>query len=143
MGSFEDHANTLAGVELVGEYPGVEEALEAAQEALTFAASLADTFERNGAVMPVEPNVGDLERLFDAHMCELRAAAVLLADYPDSVERARTIHKELSVAIEEGHNGADPRSAQGFSKLAQRVELIREELTRLTEALRDLTEDLP
>ncbi len=141
MPSFESHANTLAGVELLGDYPGVEEALEAAQEALTFAASLADTFERNGAAMPKEPNVGDLERLFDAHMCELRAAAVLLADYPDSVERARTIHKELSVAIEEGENEADPRSAVGFSKLARRVELVREELTRLTSVLRELSQE--
>lgn len=139
MPSFEDYSNTLAGVELLGDYPGVEEALEAAQEALTFAGSLTDTFERNGAVMPEEVTVGDLERLFDAHMCELRAAAVLLADYPDSVERSRTIHKELSVAIEE-QNSADPRSAQGFSKLARRVELVREELTRLTEALKDLTD---
>lgn len=146
MSSFEEHANTLAGVELVGDYPGVEEALEAGQEALTLAASLATTFGRNGAVMPKEVNVGDIERLFDAHMSELRAAAVLLADFSsddpkeDAVGRARIIHKELSAAIEAGHNEADPRSAQGFLKLARRVELVREELTRLQEMMKQLTQ---
>lgn len=146
MASFEDHASTLAGVELIGDYPGVEEALEAGQEALTFAASLADTFQRNGAAMPKDVNVGDLERLFDAHMCELRGAAVLLADYAsedpnqDAVCRARTIHKQLTEAIDAGQSIVDLRTATGYSKLARRVEIVRESLTQLQAVMKDLIE---
>lgn len=139
MPSFEDHANTLAGVELMGDYPSVDEAIEAGQEALTFAQSLVDTFRHNGAELSGCVNVGDLENLFDAHMSELRAAAVLLADYPDSADRSRTIHNELVAAISAGTNGADPRTAAGFQKLARRIELTKEHLTRLGKVLEDLS----
>ncbi len=76
--------------------------------------------------MPDEPDVGLLENLFDAYVCELAAATMALQNYDDSSDRLRIVAKELMVEIEAGRVKVDPQTVQGYLKLADRIEASRE-----------------
>ncbi len=114
----------LEGYDVEAEDEG--EALNKAEEAMSFVLSLHNAFAQQGVTMPDEPDVGLLENLFDAYVCELAAATMALQNYAGSPERLRTVAKELMVEIEAGRVKVDPQTVQGYLKLADRIEASRE-----------------
>lgn len=101
------------------------EALNCAADALAFVLSIHNAFVAQGVTMPQEPDVGRLENLFDAYVCELAAATLALQNYPDSTERLRTVAKELQTVVDKGEVEVDPQTVQGYLKLADRIEASR------------------
>ena len=109
------------------------EALNKAEEAMSFVLSLHDAFAQQGVTMPEEPDVGLLENLFDAYVCELAASVMALQNYEGSPERLRNVAKELLVEVKAGRSDVDPQTIQGFLKLADRIEASKESFKPLME----------
>ena len=102
------------------------EALNMAEEAMSFVLSLHEAFAQQGVTMPAEPDVGLLENLFDAYVCELAASVMALQNYEGSPERLRNVAKELLIEVKADRSEVDPQTIQGFLKLADRIEASKE-----------------
>lgn len=98
------------------------EAYEMGADALAFVKGIHEVFKELGMTSREEPNLAELENLFDAMHCELAAAALFLCE--PSFARVPDMLRAISVGLSNSEH-VPPEVAKGFERLAKRIENTR------------------
>lgn len=125
----DEYVVALEGINVDTLTPEQCDALDLAEECMTFAQGLHNTFRANGARLPEELDLAALENLIDAHFCELVAATMLLSNIPDAETRLQQVAKELE------ESGADVAVAiiEGYRRLSERITKTKAVLNKFPE----------
>lgn len=120
MATYEEHILVLEDSDLP------EETVEAAAQAISFAAYLRNFYVVTGVLneeAPIDCRV--LEGLIDAFHGELAAAAIILSE--DSFKGVPELLRSTEVTMVDPENAVPEYVRKGFGRLASRIEKAREE----------------
>lgn len=127
-----------------------DEALEAAEDAMSFVLMLHTLLRENGANLSEEPNVDELGNVIDGVFGELAAASIFLSE--KVFQRVPKMLRGIADAIEtadvdfEDPNGeigpsVPPSVIRGYRDLAKRIEVARVQKAELFETLKKVTQN--
>lgn len=110
------------------------DAIEAAADAMGFVLALHNMFRDNGYDLPEEPDVSDLENVFDGMMGELAAACLFLSE--DSFSNVPSMLRAISrsfAALQVPGTEVPTVITKGYERLANRIEATRVQKQQMKE----------
>lgn len=107
-----------------------DETAESAVDAMTFVKSLHQVFKDSGMTASEEPNLAEMENLFDSMLGELGAACLFLS--APSFERVPDMLRAIGSQLEKTDREDVPVVVKkGFERLAKRIENTRVQMQQL------------